>query len=212
MRALGRFTRDAGHRQSTGTVCELCSQPIGEPHSHVVDLEARAICCACRPCALLFETPGAAKGRWRTVPTRFHRWEPSAEEEAVLARLQLPVGLAFFFFNSRLGRWVAHYPGPAGPIASELPLEAWEALAKVNPLLSAAAPDVEAVLVHTPRGAARGRWFLVPIDACYELVGLLRTHWRGFDGGSEAKAQLEAFFASVDRRSRPLRADSPGGA
>ena len=27
---------------------------------------------------------------------------------------------------------------------------------------------------------------LVPIDACYRLVGLVKLHWRGFDGGSEA--------------------------
>ena len=40
---------------------------------------------------------------------------------------------------------------------------------------------------------------LVPIDRCYELVGALRTAWRGFDGGQEARALLDAFFADLAR-------------
>ena len=49
---------------------------------------------------------------------------------------------------------------------------------------------------------------LVPIDACYELVGRLRQLWRGFDGGREAHEALDAFFADVRasaRRERPRR-------
>jgi hypothetical protein len=45
--------------------------------------------------------------------------------------------------------------------------------------------------------------FLVPIDACYELVGHLRRLWRGFDGGSDVHARLEEFFDDVAARSRP---------
>ena len=45
---------------------------------------------------------------------------------------------------------------------------------------------------------------LVPIDICYELVGRMRLLWQGFDGGAEARAALEAFFANVTRRVRPL--------
>ena len=37
----------------------------------------------------------------------------------------------------------------------------------------------------------------MPIDACYELVGQLRTLWRGFDGGQEARDALDAFFDGV---------------
>ena len=37
----------------------------------------------------------------------------------------------------------------------------------------------------------------MPIDACYELVGQLRRLWKGFDGGAEARAALDAFFAKV---------------
>jgi hypothetical protein len=47
----------------------------------------------------------------------------------------------------------------------------------------------------------------VPIDACYELVGRLRTLWRGFDGGREAHDAMDAFFAHVAERSRPATLD-----
>jgi hypothetical protein len=45
---------------------------------------------------------------------------------------------------------------------------------------------------------------LVPIDACYRLVGLVKRHWRGFDGGSEAWAAIDGYFASLQAEARPL--------
>ena len=36
-----------------------------------------------------------------------------------------------------------------------------------------------------------------PVDACYRLVGLVRLHWKGFDGGAEAWAAIDAFFAEL---------------
>jgi len=44
----------------------------------------------------------------------------------------------------------------------------------------------------------------VPVDSCYELVGAMRTSWRGFDGGAEANARIDAFFDTVARRAREL--------
>jgi hypothetical protein len=52
---------------------------------------------------------------------------------------------------------------------------------------------------------------LVPIDACYELIGRLRRVWRGFDGGSDARAELERFFAGVEQRSRPAASGETAG-
>ena len=53
------------------------------------------------------------------------------------------------------------------------------------------------------RGARR-QW-IVPIDVCYALVGLIRTHWRGFTGGAEVWRELDKFFDGLDRRSREGR-------
>jgi hypothetical protein len=52
----------------------------------------------------------------------------------------------------------------------------------------------------------------VPIDRCYELVGVLRRVWRGFDGGQEARALIDGFFADVAARSRPARDEATGHA
>jgi hypothetical protein len=45
---------------------------------------------------------------------------------------------------------------------------------------------------------------VVPIDRCYELIGLMRLHWRGFDGGEEARQALESFLDDVGSRATPL--------
>jgi hypothetical protein len=127
--------------------------------------------------------------------------------------------VAFFFLNSALGRIAAFYPGPAGATESELPLDTWAEVVAANPALSSMQPDVEAFLVRARSGLGgrtqtSGRdgragagggteCYIVPIDACYELVGHLRLLWRGFDGGSEANRKLDEFFADVAARARP---------
>src|SRR5256885_192446 len=54
-------------------------------------------------------------------------------------------------------------------------------------------------------GAARGyatpEYYLLPIDECFRLVGLIRAQWRGFGGGSELWAEIEKFFAGLKERS-----------
>jgi hypothetical protein len=42
--------------------------------------------------------------------------------------------------------------------------------------------------------------FVVPIDACYELAGRMRLHWRGFDGGTEARQAIAEFLDTVRGR------------
>ncbi len=73
-------------------------------------------------------------------------------------------------------------------------------------MLAAAAPDVEAILIS--RGTDGVEYFLVPIDACYELAGRMRMLWRGFDGGSEARQSIAEFLKSVRSRSRAFRQES----
>jgi len=106
--------------------------------------------------------------------------------------------MAFFFFNSREQRVMAFYPSPAGPTESLLGLEAWEELARANPVLTEMEADVEALLVNRARGARS--YYLVPIDECYALVGLIRTRWKGLSGGPEVWGEIERFFAGLDQR------------
>lgn len=185
-------------RARPGEACELCGTSIAEPHPHVVNLESRALLCACRPCYLLFTHQGAGAGKFRAVPERYARASGPVLAERHWDALQIPVGIAFFFFNSSIGRTVAFYPGPAGATESQLPLETWSELVAANPALAALAPDVEALLVQ--KAADGFACFLVPIDACYELVGLIRRAWKGFDGGEEAWRDIDGFFARLRER------------
>jgi hypothetical protein len=46
--------------------------------------------------------------------------------------------------------------------------------------------------------------FLVPVDACYRLVGAVRRFWTGYDGGPEMRDRVGELFAEIARRARPL--------
>ncbi|MGW4471596.1 DUF5947 family protein [Nonomuraea sp. NPDC004354] len=185
-----------------GERCELCAEPIDAGHRHVVNVESRALMCACRGCYLLFTVPGAAMGRYLAVPDRYLYAPRFAMSVADWDELQIPVRMAFFFHNSALGRTVAFYPSPGGATESQLSLSTWERIMAANPALADAAPDVEALLVDRRPGGFVCH--LVPIDACYELVGLVRTTWKGFDGGQEAWQAIDAFFGELRARSREV--------
>jgi hypothetical protein len=137
------------------------------------------------------------------VPDRYLSFPSFALDGRQYDELEIPVGLAFLFKNSVLGRTVAFYPGPAGATESELSLEAWERIVSANPELNLLLPDVEALLIRgSDRSGNEFSCHLVPIDTCYELVGKLRQLWRGFDGGQEAHRAMDEFFANVSARSR----------
>jgi hypothetical protein len=169
-----------------------------------VDLRSRTLLCACRGCFLLFESDGAGGDHFRSVPERYVACTDFELSPAEWDSLQIPVSVAFFFLNSALGRIAAFYPGPAGATESELALGAWDDVVRTNPRLETMQPDVEAFLVRVRTGPDRDRaeCYIVPIDACYELVGHLRMLWRGFDGGTEANRKLDGFFAGVEERAR----------
>ncbi|HEY8298041.1 MAG TPA: DUF5947 family protein [Candidatus Baltobacteraceae bacterium] len=195
---LARFL---GERKAPvpGELCELCATPLFEAHSHLVDANARRLLCACRPCYLLFTPKGAAQGRYKPVPERYV--ELGVElTGAQWDELQIPISLAFFFFTAESEKLTAFYPGPSGATESLLPLDVWDRLFKHDPVLATMEADVEALLVARDRGGG-GRALLVPIDACYELVGLIRKTWKGFDGGEDAHAAIDAFFERLRERS-----------
>lgn len=198
---LARITANRPLPEAVGERCEMCAEPIGDEHQHVVIVAARQLMCVCRACYLLFTDP-AAELRYRAVPDRYLAFPDFALDRRAWEALQIPVGVAFFFTNSALGRTVAFYPGPAGACESELDLDTWNALAGADPRAGLPADDVEALLVRAQDGpeAAEPQSFLVPIDACYEFVGRLRMLWRGFDGGQDARAFIDDFFARLAAR------------
>ena len=187
---------------AAGERCEMCAAPVADEHQHVVDVRSRSLMCTCRPCYLLF-TDQQADLRYRAVPDRYLSFPGFRLVQSDWDDLQIPVALAFLFKNTAQDRVVAFYPGPAGATESELSMAAWDRVLAANPELDVVLPDVEALLVRGGRDRDGFTCHLVPIDACYELVGRMRSTWRGFDGGQEARAALEDFFATVERRSSP---------
>ena len=196
---------------SAEEACEFCATPIPAEHGHVADLDQSTLMCACRACYLLFTNSSAGltradagRGRYRAVPDRYLSDPARPLSAAEWDSLEIPVGLAFFLRSSE--GMAGFYPSPAGATECRLDLQAWDRIAASHPMLTAAAPDVEAVLIS--RGADGVEYFLVPIDACYELAGRMRMLWRGFDGGSEARQSITDFLTGVRSRARAFSQES----
>jgi hypothetical protein len=178
--------------------CDLCGEPVPPGHRHLVDSENRRLLCSCRACTLLFDRPAAGGGHLQLVPLRRRRLDDFQLDPAAWERLRIPVEMAFFFHSSAAGRVIALYPSPMGATESLLALDAWWELVAANPVLGELQPDVEALLVSHAH-AAREHW-LVPIDDCYELVGLVRSHWKGFGGGQQVWDEIARFFDDLSTR------------
>jgi hypothetical protein len=188
----------ARRRPASDERCEFCGAGIDAAHGHLVDIARRALLCVCRPCYLLFTHDGAGAARFRAVPDRYAVVAEFATEGEAWGALAIPIGLAFIFINGSTGRPTAFYPSPVGATESELPLEAWHEVAGHVPLLQTMAADVEALLVRRTESVVDA--LIVPIDACYELVGRIRQTWRGFQGGDEVWLEIDRFFAHARAR------------
>jgi hypothetical protein len=182
--------------------CELCGVPLAPEHRHVLEVASRQIQCACDPCALCFQE--AAGGRFKLIPRDARALPGFRLPDAAWESLALPINLAFFFYSTPKEKMAALYPSPAGVTESLLPLAAWESIVADNPALADMPADVEALLINRV-GDAR-EYYLAPIDACFELVGLIRIHWRGLSGGTDVWREIDSFFARLAERARPWEA------
>ncbi len=185
--------------------CELCGEPIAPQHRHVIDLTNRELLCACRACSILFDSGAAGGGHYRLVPDRRLALADFRLDDVRWADLRIPVEMAFFFRNSEAGKVVAYYPSPAGPTESLLELDAWDELERANPHLRDLEPDVEALLVNRARG--KRQHFVVPIEDCYRLVALIRTHWQGFSGGTEVWEEIDGFYDGLARQAKTVKGE-----
>jgi hypothetical protein len=205
----------AGPAAAQAEACEFCAAPVAAEHSHVADLDTSTLMCACRACYLLFTHSGASerwqadqqrrvgRARYRAVPDRYRNDPAHPLSAADWDALEIPVGLAFFLRSSGDDAMTAFYPSPAGATECRLDLQAWDRVAAAHPMMGAAAPDVEAILISRgPPGTGDVECFLVPVDACYELAGRMRLQWRGFDGGAEARQSIAGFLDGVRALSR----------
>jgi hypothetical protein len=175
--------------------CDLCGEVLLPEHRHLLDLASRSISCACHACSLLFANQGAGGKTYRLVPQRYLALKDFQMSDEQWDELLIPVGMAFLFPSVGAKPVMAFYPSPAGPTESLLSLEGWQALASSNPILHTLEPDVEALLINRVKDARE--YYIAPIDACYQLVGLIRLNWRGLSGGEEVWEAIRAFFAEL---------------
>lgn len=180
--------------------CELCAANVPAEHQHLVDPGERRLLCACDACAILFDENGVTQ--YRRVP-RDVRAMDGEIDELHWNGLGIPVNLAFFLRSSVSGDTVAVYPSPAGATESSIAETAWRDLAALHPALDTIRPDVEALLVNRSNGAHD--CLIVPVDRCYQLVGLIRLRWQGLSGGDQAWQAIHSFFDELKERAIPER-------
>lgn len=180
--------------------CELCSLPLAEEarHAHLLEPQERRILCACDACAFLFQ---GSEGRYRRIPRDVCFLADCGLDDLLWESLSIPISLAFFFYSTVAQRPVAFYPSPGGATESLLNLEAWGEIAASHPRLQQMQPDVEAFLVN--RLASPPGYYIVPIDRCYELAGIVRKHWEGFTGGDAVWREIGVFFAALRQEAIP---------
>jgi hypothetical protein len=193
IRTLRRFREQGSYQEK----CEFCGIGLEPSHRHLLEVSKNRIICACSPCALRFQD--VVGGRFRLIP-REVRFLPELNlSDAEWESLALPINLAFFFYSTPQQKMTAMYPSPAGATESLLPLTAWGALIARNSDLTLE-PDVEALLVS--RVGSKRDYYIVPIDVCFELIGIIRVHWRGLSGGDVVWEKVDRFFSNLKARSR----------
>jgi hypothetical protein len=193
--------RQFAKKRSAIEKCELCKVDLAPEHQHLLEPEARKLVCACDACAILFSHREGTK--FKRVPRDVSFLKDFRMTNGQWEALMIPIGMAFFHESSVQKKVVAYYPSPAGATESLLNLDSWKEIVEDNPELKNLQPDVEALLVNRvnpTHGFSGAACYVVPIDECYRLVGLIRAHWQGFSGGNEVWQEIERFFGDLRRK------------
>jgi hypothetical protein len=173
--------------------CDLCGVAIDLEHRHLLHLVDRRILCSCEPCFAM----RSGDAELRPSGTRVLLLDDLALDDDLWAKFQIPIGLAFFMVRERGQGVLALYPSPAGATECELHLAAWDELVAANPVIGELEAEVEALIVN--RMSEPHRYVVVPIDRCYELVGMIKSRWEGISGGRAIDDAVGEFFATLDR-------------
>jgi len=180
----------------------MCGKELASHHQHLLDPLSRKLTCACDACAILFNNQGQTK--YKRAPRRIRFLPDFHMTDSQWDGLMMPINMAFFFRSTPQDHVIALYPSPAGATESLLSFDTWDDIERENPALLEMEADVEALLVNRighARGFAEPEYYIVPIDECFRLVGLIRSRWQGLSGGTEVWREIAQFFASLKARS-----------
>ncbi|MGH7437576.1 MAG: DUF5947 family protein [Polyangiaceae bacterium] len=184
--AIRRFVR-----APVGDRCDACGSALAPDHEHRVHTIERRTECVCPTCAA--RDPG---GVFRRVRRHVTALGPVEGLSVDWDRLGIPVRIAFFVASGD-GGVTAFFPSPAGATQFHPSRQAWDDLRASSPAVAGMTPEVDALLVNH-LGSAREQ-YVVSIDVCYELVGSVRRHWRGFSGGDDAWSAVETILSTLRR-------------
>ena len=179
--------------------CDLCGLEIGPDHDHLIDPAERRLVCACGACAVLFSAQAGTK--FKRVPQDVTRTRRADDQRLRSGRRS---GCRSIWRSSttarrRDGWW------PATPVRRARRSPCWSS--RPGRKSSASIPSSPACSPTSRRcwstacAAARTRTacFLVPIDQCFRLVGIIRMQWKGFTGGTAVWEEIDGFFAELAR-------------
>ena len=177
--------------------CELCAAPARGAHTHLLDVAAGMLVCACDTCAANFVATPNATSRFARVPDTVKRVDDLGASDAWWKTIGVPSGVAFFVVRGAGEAVRVFYPGPAGATEASLPRETWDAAASRHPSLAAMLPHVQALVVDRA-DSAREHW-ICGVDRAYELVARVRAPWQGLTGGDGVRDARRRFFADLGR-------------
>jgi hypothetical protein len=178
--------------------CNLCNVVVSDEHPHLIELATRDIVCTCSACATLFGDN--TETGYKSVPDRIRYVANFQITTALWESLLVPIGVAFFIRSTARGRVIVVYPGPTGATDLLLTAKSWNELLDDNPVLREMEPDAEALIVN--RLGKTTEAYLVPIDQCDRLAGVIRRNWHGLAGGAEVWNATARFFTCLKDRSQ----------
>jgi hypothetical protein len=168
--------------------CDFCGTVLPDDHRHLVDLSEMKFMCSCEMCVILM----AESGKYKPIPQRTLELKEFEMSEELWSDFRIPVNMAFFVSDSKADGALAYYPAPTGATESQLKMAPWNQLKKLNPVLETLTPDLEALIVNRLDNA--NQYFIIPIDTCYKLIGMIRTSWQGISGGTHVNKIINDFF------------------
>ena len=175
--------------------CNFCGRILSPDHRHLVDLSAMKFMCTCEMCMIT----QAESGTYQPLPQRYLQLDGFNMSDQLWSDFLIPVNMAFFIVSMARNGTVAYYPAPTGATESKLKMEPWDKLVELNPLLDNLAPDLEALFVN--RLEDNGQYYIVPVDSCYKLIGMIRIAWKGIFGGREVNDIINRFFSELKEKS-----------
>ena len=184
--------------------CQFCQVPIAARHPHLIELSSRGVVCACPDCADSPDRP--PRLALSPDPAEFAAAARLCHQRRAVGRVSDP---------DRPGVCVSRQRGaaPGGALSGccrRHPIRARPrslvGTGGGQPGANELAPDVEALLVNRTKESRE--YYRAPIDRCFALAGLIRTHWRGLSGGSAVWDKIEQYFARLRSEAAGAERDS----